>query len=236
MASSTSSKDLSNGDPSSSTSHYRPSPFSLGSQSADEESAVMQFTLHHDLDDLFSCALPSTYSDTTDTRSDLLSITPSSSASQTLNDDPNNIPNVPGDWGPYYEARRTLEDGQPVYKFFCVQPGCPHKYARTSGPSTLSYHIRRKHRSVYMEYCSKKDGGKTDNKQLQQTTLTMASVPKQKRDKIYTATLEWLIGDLLPSPLWTRTFLPQWSGRTFLISIHLAQLRFVPYCWTIASN
>lgn len=26
----------------------------------------------------------------------------------------------------------------------------------------------------------------------------MASVPKQKRDKIYIATLEWLIGDLLP--------------------------------------
>ena|SRR5690349_15935070 len=26
----------------------------------------------------------------------------------------------------------------------------------------------------------------------------MASVPKQKRDKIYTATLEWLIGELLP--------------------------------------
>lgn len=33
---------------------------------------------------------------------------------------------------------------------------------------------------------------------LHQTTLTMAPVPKPKRDKIYTATLEWLIGDLLP--------------------------------------
>ncbi|KAG0059289.1 hypothetical protein BGZ89_000528 [Linnemannia elongata] len=39
---------------------------------------------------------------------------------------------------------------------------------------------------------------KADNKQLQQTTLTMVFVPKQKRDKIYKATLELLIGELMP--------------------------------------
>lgn len=33
---------------------------------------------------------------------------------------------------------------------------------------------------------------------LHQTVLTMAPVSKLQRDKIYTATLEWLIGDLLP--------------------------------------
>jgi hypothetical protein len=82
--------------------------------------------------------------------------------------------------------------------FFLSSACCPHKYARTSGPSTLAYHIRNKHRSIYAEVNSTKNGATTNGMQLHQISLTMASVPKHKRDKIYTATLEWLIGDLLP--------------------------------------
>jgi hypothetical protein len=62
----------------------------------------------------------------------------------------------------------------------------------------LAYHFRTKHRSAFTEIRATKKGGTTDDKQLHQTSLTMASVPKHKLDKIYTATLEWLIGDLLP--------------------------------------
>jgi hypothetical protein len=85
MAISTSPKVLSSGGPSSSTSLYR--------QSADEKSTALRFTLDDRLNGLFSCTLPSTYSDTT---SELLSITPSSSACQTTNDDPNDIPRISG--------------------------------------------------------------------------------------------------------------------------------------------
>lgn len=46
-----------------------------------------------DLDDLFSRSLPSSYSDLT---SDVISVTASSSVSQTTNDDPDHPPKVPG--------------------------------------------------------------------------------------------------------------------------------------------
>ncbi|KAF9920481.1 hypothetical protein FBU30_009695 [Linnemannia zychae] len=145
------------------------------------------FDLSLTVDDLFSMPGNPVSRDL----SNLTSVTPSSSVSQSINDDPDEPPKVPE---MYFEARRVLENGVRIYKFYCLH--CNSKYAKKSGGSTLTYHFKTQHRPLYKELIERKQNRITTT--LHQTVLTMASIPKIKRDKIYMATLEWLIGDLLP--------------------------------------
>lgn len=158
------------GDPSSSTRYNRqPSlTYSFDVQTFDED--LSSFTLSTEDDNLGSTLHSDVVPVYNDTTSEMSSITPSASASQITNDDPNNPPRIPGkdhhnmiyykhfrfdiiktstylwtmigQWGDYFSSRCAMESGRRIFKFFCLQPGCQASFSKTSSSSTLSYHMK----------------------------------------------------------------------------------------------
>ncbi|KAI8596566.1 hypothetical protein EDD21DRAFT_419549 [Dissophora ornata] len=122
------------------------------------------------------------------------SLAPSDSASQMINDNLKNPPRVPGLWEGVFRVRRIKEEGKRVFRFHCLQPGCKSTFAASSSSTTLTYHIKSKHRDFYQQ---RSQGKGVDRSSLTQTTLDMSLVPEAKQNKIKAA-LEWVIGDLLP--------------------------------------
>lgn len=90
-----------------------------------------------------------------------------------------------------------MESGRCIFKFFCLQSGCQASFSKTSSSTTLSYHIKAKHHAEYIAMAKKKSI-EWPPISLIQTSLDMAPVSKAKRDKTLVATLDWLVGDLLP--------------------------------------
>ncbi|KAF9315464.1 hypothetical protein BG006_003744, partial [Podila minutissima] len=76
-------------------------------------------------------------------------------------------------------------------------PGCQASFSKTSSSTTMSYHMKAKHCAAYVALVKIK-GTDWPAASLVQTSLDVMPVSKARRDKTLVATLEWLIGDLLP--------------------------------------
>ncbi|GJJ67751.1 hypothetical protein EMPS_00097 [Entomortierella parvispora] len=110
--------------------------------------------------------------------------------------DPNPPPEAPGVWKLYFKAGQKKIGGQMQWKLICGQPHCNSVFSPKSSSSTLNYHFKKAHRSVYTELKGGHRNG--EDVTMTQTSIrdSMSTIPSNK--VILTSALNWLVSDMQP--------------------------------------
>lgn len=112
------------------------------------------------------------------------------------------VVHISGRWKTYFIAVQRREGGEMRWKFTCAQSGCTNDFSAKSSSTTLKYHYQKDHRTIYADLQNARarllTGGVAP---LTQTSIrtSMSTVPSNQA--IITATLTWLIADMLPFSL-----------------------------------